>query len=61
LRFDKEAEGGGDGGVLVVDYQLLLFHLLLNHFLFQLNLLLMMLNEDMNQHDVKNLFDFISL
>ena len=35
----------------VEDYQLVLFHLL-NHFLFQLNLLLM-LNEDKDRHDAK--------
>jgi hypothetical protein len=34
----------------MVDYRLFLFHLLLNHFLFQLNL---MLNEDMDRHDAK--------
>jgi hypothetical protein len=34
----------------MVEYQLLLFHLLLTHFSFQLNL---MLNEDMHRHDAK--------
>jgi hypothetical protein len=34
-------------------YQLAYFHLLLIHFSFRLNLLLMMLNEDMDRHDAK--------
>jgi hypothetical protein len=38
------------------DYQLLLFHLLLNHFSIQLNL---MLNEDMDQHDAKIYFIYL--
>jgi hypothetical protein len=39
--------------VQMEDYQLLLYHLLLNHFSFQL---MMLLNEDMDRHDAKILF-----
>lgn len=44
---------------LMKNYHSLLYHLFLNHFLFRLNLLLLMVNEDMDQHDAKILFYYL--